>query len=102
MCAGTTGLNLDFDVRHVWMKQEIRGSHVANAYECLKADKLIEAGAVRPARWRTLGFDGVGEAHQLMKDNKHLGKIAVLVGADEPGLGRTADGPGAVRAEVGA
>ena len=103
ICAGTTGFNLDFDVRYLWMKQkEILGSHFANAYECLKANELIESGAVRPVLWRTLGFDGVGEAHQLMKDNKHLGKIAVLVGADEPGLGRTADGPGAIRAEVGA
>jgi crotonyl-CoA carboxylase/reductase len=49
-----------------------------------------------------MGFDGVGEAHQLMRDNQHLGKIAILVGAEEPGLGRTADGPGAIYAEVGA
>jgi crotonyl-CoA carboxylase/reductase len=99
ICAGTTGFNLDFDVRYLWMKQkEILGSHFANAYECLKASELIESGAVRPVLWRTLGFDGVGEAHQLMKDNKHLGKIAILVGAKEPGLGRTADGPGAILA----
>jgi crotonyl-CoA carboxylase/reductase len=103
ICAGTTGFNLDFDVRYLWMKQkEILGSHFANAYECLKANELIESGEVRPVLWRTLGFEGVGEAHQLMKDNKHLGKIAVLVGAEEPGLGRTAEGPGAIRAEVGA
>ena len=54
ICAGTTGLN-----------------------QCLKADEPIASGAVRPVLWRTLGFDGVGEAHQLMKDDKHLGKIAV-------------------------
>jgi crotonyl-CoA carboxylase/reductase len=36
-----------------------------------------------------------------MRDNKHLGKIAILVGAEEEGLGRTQDGPGAIRAEVG-
>lgn len=103
ICAGTTGYNLDFDVRYLWMKQkEILGSHFANAYECLKANELIESGVIRPVLWRTLGFDGVGEAHQLMRDNKHLGKISVLVGASEEGLGRTAEGPGAIRAEVGA
>jgi crotonyl-CoA carboxylase/reductase len=76
-CAGTTGLNLDFDVRHLWLQQQgILGSHVANAYECLKAGELTESGAVRPVLWRTLGFDGVEEAHQLM-DNKHLGTIAI-------------------------
>ena len=51
--------------------------------------------------WKTLGFDGVAEAHQLMRDNKHAGKISCLVGAEETGQGRTADGPGAIYAEVG-
>ena len=102
ICAGTTGYNLDFDVRYLWMKQkEIIGSHFANAYECMKANELIEQGKIRPVLWRTLGFDGVAEAHQLMKENKHLGKIAILVGAPEPGQGKTAAGPGAIYAEVG-
>src|SRR3954469_6006417 len=102
ICAGTTDFNLDFDVRYLWMKQkEIVGSHFANAYECLKANELIESGAIRPVLWRTLGFDGVAEAHQLMKDNKHAGKISILVGAEKEGLGKTADGPGAIYAEVG-
>src|SRR5204863_4295631 len=66
ICAGTTGFNLDFDVRYLWMKQkEILGSHFANAYECLKANELIDQGKIRPVLWRTMGFEGVGEAHQL-------------------------------------
>jgi crotonyl-CoA carboxylase/reductase len=103
ICAGTTGYDLDFDVRYLWMRQkEILGSHFANAYECNKANLLIEQGLIRPVLWRTMGFEGVGEAHQLMKDNKHLGKISILVGAEEEGLGKTAEGPGAIYAEVGA
>jgi len=103
ICAGTSGFTLDFDVRHLWMRQKrIIGSHFANAYECMKANELIEAGKIRPVLWRTLPFDGVAEAHQLMRDNKHLGKIAILVGAEAEGEGKTADGPGAIRAEVGA
>jgi crotonyl-CoA carboxylase/reductase len=102
ICAGTTGYNLDFDVRYLWMRQkQIIGSHFANAYECNKANELIETGQIRPVLWRTMGFDGVAEAHQLMKENKHLGKIAILVGADSEGQGKTAEGPGAVYAEVG-
>ena len=103
ICAGTTGYNLDFDVRYLWMRQkQIIGSHFANAYECNKANELIESGQIRPVLWRTMGFDGVAEAHQLMKDNKHLGKISILVGAEEEGLGKTAEGAGAIHAEVGA
>jgi crotonyl-CoA carboxylase/reductase len=103
ICAGTTGYNLDFDVRYLWMKQkEIIGSHFANAYECMKANELIESSQIRPVLWRTLGFEGVAEAHQLMRDNQHLGKIAILVGAEREGEGKTAEGPGAIHAEVGA
>ena len=103
ICAGTTGYNLDFDVRYLWMRQkQIIGSHFANAYECYKANELIEQGLIRPVLWRTMGFDGVGEAHQLMRENKHLGKIAILVGAPEEGQGKMEEGPGAIRAEVGA
>jgi crotonyl-CoA carboxylase/reductase len=103
ICAGTTGYNLDFDVRYLWMKQkQIIGSHFANAYECMRANELIEEAKIRPVLWRTLGFEGVPEAHQLMKENKHLGKIAILVGATEEGQGKAEDGPGAIYAEVGA
>jgi crotonyl-CoA carboxylase/reductase len=103
ICAGTTGYNLDFDVRYLWMRQKrIIGSHFANAYECNRANELIESGQIRPVLWRTLGFEGVPEAHQLMLENKHLGKISILVGAGDEGQGKTADGPGAIRAEVGA
>ena len=83
-------------------QKQIIGSHFANAYECMKANELIEQGRIRPVLWRTMGFDGVAEAHQIMKENKHLGKIAILVGADETGQGKTAEGPGAIYAEVGA
>ncbi|HYP47277.1 MAG TPA: crotonyl-CoA carboxylase/reductase, partial [Thermoleophilaceae bacterium] len=101
ICAGTTGYNLDFDVRYLWMRQkQIIGSHFANAYECMKANELIESGQIRPVLWRSMGFDGVPEAHQLMRDNKHAGKISILVGAEE-GSGKEADGPGAIYAEVG-
>jgi len=103
ICAGTTGYNLDFDVRYLWMRQkQIIGSHFANAYECNKANELIDQGAIQPVLWRTMGFEGVAEAHQLMKENRHLGKIAILVGAAEEGQGKTAEGPGAIAAEVGA
>ena len=83
ICGATSGHTLDFDVRYLWMRQkQIVGSHFANAWECHRANELITAGKVRPVLWRTLGFDQVAEAHQLMYENKHLGKISILVGAD--------------------
>jgi crotonyl-CoA carboxylase/reductase len=103
ICGATSGYTLDFDVRYLWMRQkQIIGSHFANAWQCNLANKLIETSQIRPVLWRTMPFDGVADAHQLMHENKHLGKIAILVGASEEGQGKTEDGPGAIRAEVGA
>jgi crotonyl-CoA carboxylase/reductase len=103
ICGATSGYNLDFDVRYLWMRQkEIIGSHFANAWEATKANQLIVESKIRPVLWQTMGFDKVGEAHQLLRENRHLGKIAILVGAEREGEGRHTEGPGAIRAEVGA
>ena len=43
ICGATSGYQLDFDVRYLWMRQkQIIGSHFANAWECNKANALIE------------------------------------------------------------
>src|SRR4051795_2796007 len=103
ICGATSGYNLDFDVRYLWMRQkQIIGSHFANAYECMRANELMAEGKIQPVLWRVMGFDGVAEAHQLLHENKHLGKISILVGATSEDEGKTEEGPGAIRAEVGA
>ena len=103
ICGATSGYTLDFDVRYLWMRQkQIIGSHFANAYQATRANELIESGKIRPVLWKTMPFDGVAEAHQSMYKNEHLGKIAILVGAEAEGLGRRREGPGAIHAEVGA
>ncbi len=103
ICGATSGYNIDFDVRYLWMRQkQIIGSHFANAWQATRANQLIEQSKIRPVLWKTMTFDRVAEAHQLLRDNRHLGKIAILVGATAEGQGRTAEGPPAIRAEVGA
>jgi crotonyl-CoA carboxylase/reductase len=99
ICGATTGFNLDFDVRYLWMRQkEIIGSHGANAYQAMKANKLVAAGKIRPLLSQTMDFAAVPDAHQMMMENKHLGKIAIRVGAEDDDAGRNAAGPGAIRA----
>ena len=84
ICGATSGYTLDFDVRYLWMKQkQIIGSHFANAYECWRANELMAEGKIRPVLWKVMGFDGVAEAHQLLHENKHLGKISIMVGATD-------------------
>jgi len=68
----------------------------------MRANQLMTEGKIRPVLWQAMGFDGVPDAHQLLHENKHLGKISIMVGATDEEQGKTADGPGAIRAEVGA
>ncbi|MGI8461110.1 MAG: crotonyl-CoA carboxylase/reductase [Solirubrobacterales bacterium] len=103
ICGATSGYTLDFDVRYLWMRQkQIIGSHFANAYECMRANQLMAEGKVRPVLSQTMGFEGVPDAHQLLHENKHSGKIAIMVGAESESEGQHEDGEGAIRAEVGA
>src|ERR1700750_3066912 len=45
ICGATSGYQLDFDVRYLWMRQkQIIGSHFANAWECMQANPLIAQG----------------------------------------------------------
>ncbi len=57
ICGATSGFQLDFDVRYLWMRQkQIIGSHFANAYECMRANQLMAEGKVRPVIWQTMGL----------------------------------------------
>ena len=103
ICGATSGYTLDFDVRYLWMKQkEILGSHFANAYECTRANQLMAEGKIRPVLWQAMDFDGVPHAHQLLHENKHAGKISIMVGATSRDEGQHEPGEGAIWAEVGA
>src|SRR5436853_5340819 len=52
ICGATSGYNLDFDVRYLWMRQkQIVGSHFANAWEALRANALIQESKIRPVLW---------------------------------------------------
>ena len=91
ICGATSGFQLDFDVRYLWMRQkQIIGSHYANPYECMKANQLVAEGKIRPVVWKTMGFEDVPHAHQLLRDNEHQGKISILVGAEAGDEGRNA------------
>jgi crotonyl-CoA carboxylase/reductase len=96
-CGATSGYMLDFDVRYLWMRQkQIVGSHAFNAYEAWRANELIHQGRIRPVLWRALGFGALPEAHRLVEENKHLGKITIKVGAADEAQGKSAPGPGAI------
>jgi crotonyl-CoA carboxylase/reductase len=90
ICGATSGFSLSFDVRYLWMRQKsIIGSHFANAYQATRANELIIQRKIMPVLSRTFPWSECPAPHQMMRENAHLGKMVVLVGAAEPGLGAT-------------
>ena len=87
-CAGTTGYNLTFDARFVWMRQKrIQGSHFANLKQAAQANHLMVERRIDPCMSEVFAWDDIPKAHMKMLRNEHLpGNMAVLVQARRPGL----------------
>lgn len=87
ICGATTGYDLTFDVRHLWMKQKrIIGSHFADADSARRANRLVEQGIVKPVLTECFEWTQIPEAHQRMFENKIHGTVSCLVGAPRRGL----------------
>jgi crotonyl-CoA carboxylase/reductase len=87
ICGATTGYNLNFDVRHLWMRQKrIIGSHFADADSSRRANRLVIQGKVKPVMTECFTWDEIPKAHQLMYENKLYGTVSCLVGAPQKGL----------------
>jgi len=88
ICAGTTGYNATLDLRYHWMRQKrLQGSHFANDEQAKGINDLVIEKKVDPSLSKTFPWQQTGEAHQLMRDNKHPnGCMAILVNATKEGL----------------
>ncbi len=54
-CAGTTGYNITFDARYVWMRQKrIQGSHFANLLQASQANRLVVERRIDPCMSRSV------------------------------------------------
>lgn len=86
-CAGTTGFNLTFDARFVWMRQKrIQGSHFAHLKEASQANQLVIERRIDPCMSEVFSWDDIPKAHTKMLKNQHKpGNMAVMVQAIKPG-----------------
>jgi crotonyl-CoA carboxylase/reductase len=86
-CAGTTGFNLTFDARFVWMRQKrIQGSHFANLKQAAQANQLVIERRVDPCMSEVFSWEDIPKAHTKMLKNQHKpGNMAVLIQAKKPG-----------------
>ena len=89
ICAGTSGYNVTMDLRYHWMRQKrFQGSHLSNDEQAAAVNRLIADRKIDPCLSRTFKFDEIGEAHQLMHENRHpYGNMAALVNATQQGQG---------------
>ncbi len=87
-CAGTSGFNLTFDARFVWMRQKrIQGSHFAHLKQASAANQLVIERRIDPGMSEVFPWADIPLAHDKMWKNEHLpGNMAVLVSAARPGL----------------
>jgi crotonyl-CoA carboxylase/reductase len=87
-CAGTTGFNLTFDARYVWMRQKrIQGSHFANLQQASQANRLVVERRIDPCMSEVFSWHDIPKAHTKMWKNEHLpGNMAVLVNSTRTGL----------------
>jgi crotonyl-CoA carboxylase/reductase len=87
-CAGTTGYNLTFDARFVWMRQKrIQGSHFAHLKQAAAANKFVLDRRIDPCMSEVFPWSKIPAAHTKMWMNEHApGNMAVLVNAPIAGL----------------
>ncbi len=88
ICAGTSGYSAVADLRYLWMRQKrLQGSHFANDAQAAAFNRLVIDGHVDPCMGEVFGFDRIGDAHQMMGENKHKeGNMVALVSASETGM----------------
>jgi crotonyl-CoA carboxylase/reductase len=87
-CAGTTGFNITFDARYVWMHQKrVQGSHFAHLKQASAANKLMIERRIDPCMSEVFPWSQIPKAHTKMWKNEHApGNMAVLVNAPTTGL----------------
>ena len=88
ICAGTTGFNLTFDVRYMWMHQKrLQGSHFAHLQQASAANKLMLERRLDPCMSEVFTWADLPQAHMKMMRNEHKpGNMSVLVQAAKTGL----------------
>ena len=88
ICAGTTGFNCTFDVRHMWSHQKrLQGSHFAHLKQASAANNLMLERRLDPCMSEVFPWADLPLAHMKMLRNEHKpGNMAVLVQAPRSGL----------------
>jgi crotonyl-CoA reductase len=89
-CAATSGFNIEYDNRYLWMSlKTLKGCHYANYREAWEANRLVGDGRIHPTLSKVFPLDATGDAAYEVHHNMHEGKLGVLALAPQEGLGVT-------------
>jgi 2-desacetyl-2-hydroxyethyl bacteriochlorophyllide A dehydrogenase len=78
-CGATSGYEAKTDLRYVFYKQlQILGSTMGRKGDLMTIMNLISQGKLKPVIDRVLPLTEVRQAHQIVEEGKHFGKIVVI------------------------
>ena len=90
ICAGTTGYNLTFDVRYMWMHQKrLQGSHFAHLKQASAANQLMIERRLDPCMSEVFDWADLPEAH--MEDDAERAQAGEHVGPGAVAKDRPSD-----------
>jgi NADPH:quinone reductase-like Zn-dependent oxidoreductase len=77
-CGATTGHQAALDLRHLFARQlQLLGCYMGAKPELLAAAPHFFANRLRPVVDEVFTFDRAAEAHQLLEEKRHFGKIVL-------------------------
>ncbi len=77
-CGATTGPQGITDIRYIYSKQlSILGSYMASKNELIEVLKFVQLNKLKPVVDTILPLQKASQAHKLMEERKHFGKIVL-------------------------
>lgn len=78
-CGATSGYDAVTDLRYVYYKQlQILGSTMGRKGDLITIFKFVEQGKLKPVIDRVMPLREVREAHRIVEEGKHFGKIVLI------------------------
>ncbi len=79
-CGATTGPKVDFDLRHLFMKQQtILGSTMSDMKSFKAVQELIHQKIITPFVDKIFPLEEISDAHRYLENRKQFGKVCISI-----------------------